>query len=211
MDMVADQISNNFEKFNSLIALDSRADALSAMYDALQSELLTAPASSKVHFHNAFPGGYLDHILNVVEASIKVTKLYKDMGGVIDYTAEELRFAAIHHDLGKLGEVDSPYYIPETSDWHRNTGSLYKKNPDLQYFTVTDRALMMLQKYEIPITDKEWLGIKLSDGLYDESNKSYLINYNPRPMKTILPYIIHWADSIACRVEHDNSIPKLKI
>ena len=168
-------------------------------------ELVTAPASGKNYFHNAFPGGYLDHILRVTETALSVAGLYKKMGGEITFTKQELIFAALHHDLGKLGTEDGPYYVDQDSDWHRKRGELYKQNEHIQYFKAPERGLMMLQKYGIAITENEWLAIKLSDGIYDDGNKSYMINFAPYAMKTNLPYIIHWADHMASRVENDNS------
>ena len=35
------------------------------------------------------------------------------------FTQEELLFAAMHHDLGKLGDGTKPYYLPQDSEWHR--------------------------------------------------------------------------------------------
>ena len=128
------------------------------------------------------------------------------MGATIDFTDEEMAFAALHHDLGKLGDKDQgEYYLIQESDWHiKNKGELYKFNPRLQYMDVTDRALYILQLYGITCSWKETLAIKLSDGLYHEPNSSYLISYNPdHELKTNLPRIIHNADFISCRSEYD--------
>lgn len=201
--LTEDDITASYDRFMAHIKADSRSDALLAMYDEFGGELLLAPASSKTHFHNACPGGYIDHVVRVIETSLKVCSLYKSMGGTINFTKEELVFAATHHDLGKLGEPGNALYNPQESDWHRNRGEVYSYNTDLQYMTPTDRALFILQKYNIPVTMNEWLGIKLSDGLYDESTKSYLINYSPHAMKTNISNIIHWADHISSRVEND--------
>ena len=35
-----------------------------------------APASAKEHYHNAMYGGYVDHILRVVDLSLKVKELW---------------------------------------------------------------------------------------------------------------------------------------
>jgi len=199
-------ITENYNKFMEYIEADSRAESLKKMYELLHDELLTAPASGKTYFHNAFPGGYLDHILRVTETSLKVAALYKETGGEINFTKEELIFAALHHDLGKLGHPEEgPYYVDQDSDWHRKRGELYRQNDSLQYFKAPERGLFLLQKFEIPVTQNEWLGIKLSDGIYDEGNKSYYINFAPYSMKTNLPYIIHWADHLSSRVENDKS------
>jgi hypothetical protein len=208
MSLFADEsvITENYNKFMEYINADSRAESLKKMYELLHDELITAPASGKTYFHNAFPGGYLDHILRVTETALKVAALYKETGGEINFTKEELIFAALHHDLGKLGHPDEgPYYVDQDSDWHRKRGELYRQNDNLQYFKAPERGLFLLQKFNIPVTQNEWLGIKLSDGIYDEGNKSYYINFAPYSMKTNLPYIIHWADHLSSRVENDKS------
>ena len=167
---------------------------------------IMAPASAKEHFHNAYVGGYLDHIMNVLITSFGVKKLYEARGGTIDFTDEELAFSAIHHDLGKLGDKEQgEYYQIQESDWHRkNRGEIFKFNPNLQYMDVVDRALFILQQYQIPCTWKETLAIKLSDGLYHEANSSYLKSYNPEhELKTNLPRLLHVADYISCRCEYD--------
>ena len=121
------------------------------------------------------------------------------------FDKSELAMAALQHDLGKLGDpTGEPYYLIEESDWHRkNQNSAYKHNDKLNYVKVTDRALFTLQQYDIQITQKEWLAIKLSDGLYEKGNDSYLAHYGKFPIHTNLPYIIHWADHMATNCERD--------
>lgn len=197
------EIGELHTSFMALIGADSRSSKLVSMYDDFGNELVEAPASSRTHYHSAYTGGYIEHVMNVYDASVKVATLYKSMKGVIDFTKQELVFAALHHDLGKLGNPNEPYYTNQDSDWHRKRGEMYKLNENMQFMAVTDRALFLLQKYEITITEKEYLAIKLSDGLYESSNESYLKNPKPNPMKTNLPHIIHWADHMACAMEHD--------
>jgi hypothetical protein len=129
---------------------------------------------------------------------------FKANGGIIDFEVEELLFAALHHDLGKLGDVGYPYYVEQESDWHRkNQGSLFKQNPEINYFDVTHRALFTLQKYSIQYTQKEMLGIMLADGLYNKGNEKYFISYDENfQLKTELPYLLHWADHMSCRIEN---------
>jgi len=201
-----EDIQTNYNKLMEYLQADPRWEQLKPLYDMLQDELLIAPASGKVHFHNAFPGGYLDHILRVTDTALKIAGLYKGMEGDINFTRQELIFAAIHHDLGKLGNPDEgPYYVEQDSDWHRKRGELYRQNENIQYMKAPERGLFLLQKYGVQVTQNEWLAIKLSDGIYDEGNKSYMINFAPYAMKTNLPYIIHWADHISSRVENDKT------
>lgn len=204
--LTEEEIQERYNKFMEFVQADSRATVLAVMYEDFKDELVAAPASGRTHFHNAFPGGYLDHVVRVVETSLKVAGLYKQMGGDINFTKEELIFSALHHDLGKLGDPTvGPYYVDQASDWHRKRGEVYIQNDQLQYMKAPERGLFMLQKYGVQITQNEWLGIKLSDGMYCEASKAYLTNNTPYAMKTNLPYIIHWADHLSCRVENDKT------
>lgn len=201
-DTNIESIQANYDKFMEYVEQDTRAEQLKALYKVFETELTTAPASAKVHFHNCFPGGYLDHVVRVIDTSLKMAALYKSCGGHIDFTKQELIFTAMNHDLGKLGLENEPYYVQQDSDWHRKRGELYKYNENLQYFATAERGLMLLQKYGIQITQNEWLGIKLSDGNYDEGNRKYL---QGNGMKINIPYIVHWADHMATKIEKDKS------
>lgn len=204
------ELVENYEKFIKFInqvfkANPDRLEKLLHMYspDELGEELMFAPASGKAHFHNAYIGGYLDHVLNVAKHAYKLKALFKESGGSINFTDEEMFFAALHHDLGKLGDGKQPYYIPEESEWHRkNQNSMFKQNPELHWMDVTDRALWLLNQYGIKYSEIEMLGIKLADGLYNKATEKYFINYSDGGfLKTELPYILHWADHFSCRVE----------
>ena len=55
---------------------------------------------------------------------------------------------------------------------------------------LNDRTMWLLNHYGIKLTEEEYIGIKLTDGLYDENNKEYYITYNKdNVIKTQLPFI----------------------
>ncbi len=79
------------------------------------------PASHKKEYHNAFPGGYVDHVVRVMECAVRLHKVWDDMGAdTSTYTFEELIFSALNHDLGKLGDENQDAYIPQTDQWRRD-------------------------------------------------------------------------------------------
>ena len=204
----ASKIEENWESLIQLVEDNfegERKEKLLEMYSHFKERMMFAPASSKEHFHNAFPGGYVEHVLNITNAVKKVYQTWVDCGGHINFTEEEMMFATIHHDLGKVGGVEDDYYIPNESEWHRkNQGKIYGHNPDLGYMNVTDRSMWLLQHFGVKITDTEYLGIKLADGLYEDGNKSYYMSYNPDfELQSNLPHIIHQADMIASKTERD--------
>tara|TARA_Y100001963_G_scaffold150942_1_gene232933 strand:- start:5534 stop:6274 length:741 start_codon:yes stop_codon:yes gene_type:complete len=205
----AKQIENNWNQLMEYIEKyisEDRKFKLIKMYDDFKDRMMLAPASAKEHYHNAIPGGYVEHILHIIENSLQLKELWEKNGAHINFTEEELVFAAMHHDLGKVGDLEHDYYIPQDSDWHRkNQGAIYKNNPELQYMSVPDRGLWLLQHYGVKVTDKEYIGIKLTDGLYDEANKKYLMTYLPEwQLRSNMSYILHQADMMATHIEYDN-------
>ena len=80
----------------------------------------------------------------------------------------------------------------------------YKINPNNPFTLVNDLSIWLLQHYGIEISWNEMLGIKLTDGLYDESNKPYFISRSAdAKLKTNLGYVMHQADSMAARIEYE--------
>jgi len=206
-----EQLQENYEKFLTLLKRTfdgDRLEKLLHMYsqDELGVNLAISPASGNINYHNAYEGGYIDHVVNVVKNSLKVKKLYQEIGGVIDFSDQELIFSALHHDLGKLGQPGEPYYQPNPSEWHvKNQGKLYEINKNIPYLTVTDRTFLTLNNYGIQITDKEYFGIKLTDGMYEEDNQKYFKVYNvDNYLKYNIQYILHWADHMSTTIERDH-------
>jgi len=207
MSLSAEKISKNYEKHLKIIDtyIGDRKDSIKTMLSKLEETYVMAPASSRTWYHNAFPGGYIDHVNRVVEYAVKQSRLYKEMGGTVDYTDEELVFAALFHDLGKIGDGNLPNYLPQTDKWRRDKLSeAYTYNPDLDFMLIPDRSLFILQKFGIPVSQKEWLGIRLHDGVFDKANEAYFFsNMESSRQKTSIVSVLHSADFLASKVEYD--------
>ena len=207
-ELTPEQIQDNWNKLMKLIDDTFEGDRLKnlkEMYTYFEDRMCVAPASGKEHYHNAHVGGYVEHVLHVVDLSVKIRKMWEVEGATIDFTEEEVVFAALHHDLGKVGDMKKDYYVPQDSDWHRkNQGSIFKHNGDLQFMTVTDRAIFLLNQFNIKMTENEYIGLRLTDGLYEEANKNYYVSYIPeRQLKSNIAYVLHQADSMATHIEYD--------
>ncbi len=211
MKLTADQIAQNWDELLNVIKTEftgERKDKLLAMYNDMEDRMALAPASSFNHYHNAFPGGYVEHVLRVIKCAQEVHALWTKMGGdMTGYTREELMFTALNHDIGKMGfpGEGNEIYQRNDSEWHRkNQGKEYKINPNNPFTLVNDLSIWLLQHYGIEISWNEMLGIKLTDGLYDESNKPYFISRSAdAKLKTNLGYVMHQADSMAARIEYE--------
>ena len=215
MNLTAEQIQENWEEFIGYIDTyisEPRKTALKAFYEKYAERIMLMPAAHKKEYNNAFPGGYIDHVNRVIRAALRFEKLWDEFGVYKNYTIEELVFSAMNHDLGKMGDETHEAYIPQTDQWRKEKlGEDYKFNDRLEFMPVPDRSLYLLNSHGISYTKNEMLAIKLHDGLYDESNKTYLVSWSPetRP-RTSLIYIIQQADLMSARIEFENEwAPKL--
>lgn len=201
-----EQMAENLAKFYSMIdkyISGTRKDKLLEMYKDIEETLATSPASTKVSHHNAFAGGYLDHVIRVTEAALVFEKVWDKFGQSKNYTTEELAFSALNHDLGKLGTNEQPVYIPNQSQWHReNQGLMFNYNPAITHMRIAERSLFVLQSYGIQVSENEFLAIRLHDGLYEEANKQYYITYNKdTELRSNIAYILHQADLMSSKIE----------
>ena len=207
MALTAEQIQKNYDKHLKIVDtyIGDRKESIKSMINHMEDTYVMAPASGKSWYHSAFAGGYVDHVNRVVEYAVKQSRLYKEMGGNVDYTEEELVFAALFHDLGKLGDGEQPNYIPQTDKWRQDKLSeMYTNNPDLDFMLIPDRSLFILQKFGVRVSQKEFLGIRLHDGVFDEANKAYFFSYQESSrQKTSLVSVLHTADFLASKVEYD--------
>ena len=203
----AEDILKNFEKHKKIVNtyITDRKDSVLAMLDSLGDNYVMAPASGRSWYHNAFAGGYVDHVNRVVEYAVKQSRLYQEMGGTVDYTEEELVFAALFHDLGKLGDGDKENYQSQTDKWRQDKLSeMYTYNSDLDFMLIPDRSLYILQKFGLKVSQKEWLGIRLHDGVFDKANEAYFFSHQESSrQKTSIVSVLHSADYLASKVEYD--------
>ena len=217
MNLTAEQIQDNWNIFLGLIEehiSSPRKEKLLEFYNQYAERVMLMPAAHKKEYHNAFPGGYVEHVIRVVNCSLKQHQLWADEGvDTSTYTIEELVFSAINHDLGKMGDEQHESYIPQTDEWRRNKlGEDYMHNDKIAFASVPDRGLYLLQAHGIQYTFNEMIGIQTHDGLYDEANKKYFIGFTPEVKpRTSLPYILHFADMMAARIEFEREwLPKFK-
>ncbi len=208
MNLSAEQIQSNWEKMlgyiNTYIS-DPRREKLIEFYKKHEEEIMLMPASHKKAYHNAFPGGYVDHVNRVIEAALEFNKTWLIFGAEENYTVEELVFSALNHDLGKLGEEDNYAHMPSQDEWRKkNLGEMYQFNDSIAFMSVPERSIKLLVDNDIKLTKNEWLAIRLHDGLYDPANEPYLKSFMPElKPRTSLIYIIHQADLMAARIEFE--------
>ena len=217
MNLTAEHIQANWEIFLTNIEehiSSPRKEKLLAFYKKFEERIVMMPASHKKEYHNAFPGGYVDHVNRVVAASLKIYDVWCEFEmDKSTFTIEELVFSALNHDLGKIGDSEHESYIPQTDQWRKDKlGEDYMHNKQIPFSSIPDRGLFLLQEHDVKYTFNEMVAIQTHDGLYDPANDKYLKSYMPETKpRTSLPFILHQADMMAARIEFEKEwLPKFK-
>lgn len=195
--LTPEQIQENYEKFRGLALQtgDHRKEALERFFDHFEERLALCPGSSKTTFHNCFPGGLVEHSLRVLKFCNRLTQVYKDE---VSVSREELIFACLFHDIGKLGSVDHERYVPQTNDYFARKGELYEYNQKMEYMTTPHMGPFILQHFGVRMSMAEMKSLTLNDGQYDEANRAYALK------EGFLPVLVHQADLMATLVEKEN-------
>lgn len=194
-------VANNIEKFNGIISIkiiDKKLQTkILKMLEFLGDRFYDCPASSKLSFHNAFPGGLICHSLNVTDCLIKLAKTFYPE----KYNIDRLYLIGLFHDVGKVGSVneDVSYYIENDSQWHiKNRGEVYKINDKLIHIPHAVKSAIMLAKFGINLNDEELQAILAHDGLGLDDNQTYKMREYP------LALLLSFADRLATQLEKNN-------
>lgn len=196
MSLTPEEIENNWKKFRALCEkLGERSVSVNAMLDELDERLCLCPASARVDFHGAFPGGLVDHSLRVLNNLVVLNKAYG-----WQLARDGMIIASLFHDVGKVGMpgsgAENDFYVEQTDGWRRDKrGEAYAYNDAMQYMSTPDRSVFVMQHYKVPLTADEWLSIKLNDGFVYDPNKPYCLKISP------LVYGVMTADYISTMVE----------
>jgi hypothetical protein len=189
-----DTITSNYELFLKMcLKLGDRSESVVAMVDHMGERLLMAPASTKLSFHCAHPGGLVEHSLNVLRNLKKLTKAYD-----VAVPVESMIIVSLFHDWGKVGDLEEAYYLEQDSDWHREKlGQMYKVNEDMQSMPNAERGLWLMQHFGVKLSLDEWIAIRTNDGQGVDENKPY---FGSEPTLALL---LQHADQMATKQEKE--------
>lgn len=194
-------VDNNFE--------GEQKENIKKLFDHFEDRMIDAPASSRPQYHNCFLGGLLDHSVRVVQTALDIYEQFKSMDVKVTASKQDVILAAMFHDLGKIGDLDNPYYIIQTDEWRRNKlREWYTFNNKLEPMSVTDRSLWLLQYFNIELKPEVWKAIKLSDGLFEPGNDRL---FRQPDTRNILHYIVHFADWMSTVAEKQHYQQSLEV
>lgn len=170
------------------IADSGRKSSLLALVDNLEETLILAPASTRIDYHGAFPGGLIDHSLRVLKTMSALNRAYE-----ANLSTDNLVITGLFHDVGKCGNGERSYYLPKSSDWHNKQGIMYEINPDMINQPVSLRSLYLLQKFGVKLSEDEHYAISTIKDRTRSTEDSQLGSNEP-----MLAVILQQAVRVAC-------------
>ena len=162
----------------------------SELLDFLGEDLMTAPASSMLSLHNAFPGGLVDHILKTTKYAIGLSNL---LPAKLSINSTSIVKVCFLHQIGKTF-----LYKWNDSEWHRkNQGKIYEYNEELVSIKIGERSAFYALKYGVELNEEEYQSIVN----YDKSDDDKQSKWYGCTLSTILKQ----ANDLAIIEEKNNS------
>ena len=153
-DKLVEKLEKNYDLFLNLVGRIKNEEAknsLLEMCSELKDRLAAAPASTKIEYVGAYPGGLVEHSLQILKISKDLNKVFA--AGV---DSDSLIITSLFHDIGKIGDAENDYYIEQKSDWHRSKlGMMYDFNHEVSRMPVVQRSLWWLNSSKCPMSAEE--------------------------------------------------------
>lgn len=148
----------------------------------LSTDIETAPASTR--FHEVYPGGLMEHSVNVFNELVRLLKAYPELR----VTAETAAIITLLHDVCKLNcyKIEYRNRKNEYGQWEKYPA--YKFEEDFAYGGHGSKSVYLIQKY-MKLTDQEAVAINCHMGV---ENGNWAVNDAFRAYP--LAFLLHTAD-----------------
>ena len=168
-DSKLDKLQQNWKTYEKLCKRLC-SSSLNNLLDVLGERMVMCPAMPRINQYGCHPGGFVQHSL---DTTIMMRTLNESLG--LNLPPASILKVGLLHDLGKVGDLETDYFVDQDSDWHRDKlGQHYKYNEDLQKMSVSHRTLFLLQHFGVELSADEWLAIQLAQGSHFEENRFYV-------------------------------------
>ena len=168
-DVDFEELQSRWEQYEGLLKRLCD-DNLNKLLSDLGERIVMCPASSRTDQYSCFPGGMVQHSLQVTSTMRALDKALET-----DQAIASIIKVGLLHDLGKVGDLNKRYFVEQDSSWHREKlGQMYKYNEGLNKMSVSHRTLWLLQHYGVKLSNEEWLAIQLASGFHFEENRFYV-------------------------------------
>jgi hypothetical protein len=157
--LTKEQIQKNQERF---LEVNGKQQMFTqALVQFLGDAYFTAPASTMLSLHNAFPGGLLDHSIKVCRNMIQMNRMLPTDMQVAEKSIYKVAFLA---EIGKTF-----LYRPCLSKWHReNQGKMYEFDESLTSMRVGERSIYYALQFGVELTQEEFQAVLNVDKPLDD-------------------------------------------
>ena len=136
--------------------ITDHGDGINRMIGDLAERILMCPAEPRNDSPGCEPGGLIQQAITVAKGMKRLNDGF-NMGT----TTESILLVGLFHEIGKIGNLDEPYFIPEEESWRREKlGAFYKPNERLCRKTIPERSLFLLNHYGVKLTEEEFMAIR---------------------------------------------------
>ena len=164
-----EKIEENWEKYEKFLKILSDEN-INNLIESLGERIIMCPSSPRVSDVGCYPGGLVEHSLDVAIAMKKINESL-DLG----VSTKSILKIGLLHEIGKIGDENTELFINQDSDWHREKlGQNYKYNDDISKMTSSHRTLYLLQKFNVSLSRDEWISIQIAAGSHFEENRFYV-------------------------------------
>lgn len=201
-------IEKNKARFCQILRDTGRENIDYVLEDLGNLGFFESPASVKNHFN--FPGGLVQHSLNVYDMAMKLREgiIALRPGTEAKLTPESIAIAALLHDVCKAD------IYRKVQRARKNEIGMYEKFDEYQVdysgFPVGhgEKSVIMLLRSGLDLEDDEIYAIRWHMGAWELAPQSYEQDRNYRTANAATPLValIHTADTLAAQVlENDNA------
>jgi hypothetical protein len=189
----------NKERFLEICHTTIKREGLDKVLDWLEkSDFFEAPASTK--FHGNYPGGLLEHSLNVYDCMKRVAKNYPEY----PVTDESIAICALFHDVCKVNFYQKGYRNVKddaTGQWVKK--EIYEIN---EKFPIGhgEKSCIILQWFFGRLDVAELLAIRYHMGSFDAAVKGGDFGLSRAYESTPLAVMLHMADLEASYLKETN-------
>ena len=176
------------EEFYNLLKSTKREGVDNVLVQLGKIGFFEAPASRKDHL--GYPGGLMQHSLNVYRVAIALAEDLKILRPGLKLNKDSIIIASLLHDICKA------------TRYKLNKEGKYEKNFSDFPAGHGEKSVIMLLQWGLSLTDDEILAIRWHMGPWqlalhnDEQTKDYVQAENTCPLMTL----IHTADTLAAKI-----------
>lgn len=176
-------------QYQELVSLIDKRKGVMELEVYLACETCWADAPASTRYHMNVPGGLVTHSVNVANTLLALRPVLAP--GI---SPESCVLVGLYHDAGKVGAPNAPYYLPQTSQWHRDKlGQNYIVNDALTHIDIATRSLMIVSRF-VDLTDEEAQAIRYHDGQYVDDNKS--VAHRELPLTRLIQFADSWSAGV---------------